>query len=356
MKKLLLLSFFATSLFLIGCSKDSGTNPEDQSILPPSFNIDIPDAISYEAPLAKISCDTVEGGLVYSNIGLFIHAGEEAADIIQDIISAIKKNNINQPMEITYTSKDDSRTKTLVVKQNVEAAGETWDFEMTIKDESTELAFQLYWDVNPVKGIAVLYPKYYNKANADFTSGLMYKVEYSESDSHYDKTMTVSISGFPASGIFGINNMKMFVGKKGSVFDIYGNSNHPYMQLFDKTFEGGRNYAFRARADQTLNIGLAELALPPSIVQTNENLFTDYSVFKVFKEEVTKAVPGINPSLLDLYLANTKGPAYFVKDQGFVSAGVPPANIAGFTESFINISSLTPYVPYDIKTLKVEFF
>jgi hypothetical protein len=355
MKKLF-LGFFAIALLLSGCSKDSSTNPEEQSILPPSFNVDIPDAISYEAGLQKTLQDTVTGGLVYGNIGLYIHIGDASAELVNDIIAKIKKYDINQAMEITYTSEDDSRVKKLVVKENVAAAGATWQYEMRITDGDSLLAFQLLWNTNPVKGIAVLYPKYMNKSESSFISGMMYKVEYNEADNYYDKTMTVSISGLPVVGTFGLNNLKMFVGKKGSLFDIYGNSNHPYMVLFDNTYQGGRNYAFRARAESILNIGLAELALPPSTVRTTEGMFADYSVYKVFKDEINKVMPGLDSNLVNYYLANTKAPAYFVKGEGFVSAGAPPANVAGFTESFINISSLIPYIPYDIKTLKVEFF
>lgn len=356
MKKILLSGFFAAAIFITGCSKDSGTNPEDSSILPPSFKIDIPDAISYESNLQKASQDTVTGGLVYGNIRLFIHVGESSADLVNGIIAAIKKYDIDEPMKITYTSEDDGRVKKLVVKENVEAAGAVWRYEMRITDGDSLLAFQLLWNVSPIKGIAVLYPKYLDKSNNDFASGMMYKVEYNEADEYYDKTMTVSISGLPALGVYGLNNMKMFVGKKGSSIDISGNSNHPYMILFDRSFQGGRNYAFRARVNETLNIGVAELALPPSSINTNDGLFIDFSVNRVLKNELNTVMPGLDSNLVNLYLANTKAPAFFTKNEGFVGAGTPPQNIGGYTDSFINLSTLSPYVPLDIKKLNVEFF
>jgi hypothetical protein len=357
MKKALFLSFLLIGSFFAGCGKDSGTNPEEQnSILPPSFKVDIPDAISYDEVLKKVFTDSVNGGAVYANLGLFVHVGESSADLVNDIIAAIKKYNINKPMEVTYTSDDDSRAKKLVVTENAEAAGSVWQYKMTITDGDTALAFQMFWNVSPVKGIAVLYPKNFDRTDNSFVSGMMYKVEYSEADANYDKTMTVSISGLPALGIYGMDNLKMFAGKKGDNIDLYGNSNHPYLILFDRSFTGGRNYAFRARVSATLDIAVAELALPPSSVNTVDGLFTTYSVNIVLKDELYSVMPGLDSALVDLYLADTEAPAFFVKGVGFAGAGAPPANVSGFTESFMNISALYPYVPLDIKNLNVTFF
>ena len=55
---------------------------------------------------------------------------------------------------------------------------------------------------------------------------------------------------------FSMRNLRMFVGKKANIVDVYGNSNHPRANLFNENAVGF-NYAFVASSDANENIAVA---------------------------------------------------------------------------------------------------
>ena len=55
---------------------------------------------------------------------------------------------------------------------------------------------------------------------------------------------------------------------------------------------------------------------------------------------------------LDAQIINLGAPAYFNED-GFIFAGASLPT--GFTEDFVDMSDLSPYIPIDIKNLEIKF-
>ncbi|MGK7396537.1 MAG: hypothetical protein ACNS62_18300 [Candidatus Cyclobacteriaceae bacterium M3_2C_046] len=361
MKKILLLLLIPFLLFCQSCQEDEEVNV---SILPESLIIDIPDAISESTTNGRIKENEIEGGLIYANLRLFVKVGEKSAELVDDFIKAIGSHKIDQPMEISFISDDDQREKFLKVVENATAQGTNWDYGLNLFDqENNDLAFQLYWNTNPVKGVAIMKIFDIDRTHDASLQDVMYKIEYSEAEAGYEKQMVVSITNAPenAADPGYLDKMKMFVGKKGDVLEIFGNSNHPQLVLVDTEYTGGRNYAYVAKADIKLNIGVAEVGLPPSDIDYNNNLLSDYSIYNVFKKDIENAFNiTINPDgwadqAIKNMFKNTEAPGYFVQPEGFKSCADEIPNQEGFTQDFINLSLLKPYVPKDVKNMVIEF-
>ena len=126
------------------------------------------------------------------------------------------------------------------------------------------------------------------------------------------------------------------------------------VKIIDETFTGGRNYAFVGRANETDDIAVAEIALPPSAVDTNIGIMNDYSLFNILEDELNDV--GItNPLVIEVVLKNAQAPAYFIGDEGFVSSGNDLPDHEGFSKDFIDLTGLIPFIPRNIRDLQVEF-
>ncbi|MBK8808145.1 MAG: hypothetical protein IPO21_16575 [Bacteroidales bacterium] len=375
-----IISFFALLLaiitFTVSCSKEiDDPNPdENESIIPQKFRIDIPDAISYSTK-SGLEGDKINGGDLYKMLGTFIAVGESAAKFVEDVILVIRLYDINKAMSFTYLSKEDQRTKEVVVEENVMYNNKTYEFSLTMTDiaykDSADkgMALQVFWNTGMVEGIAIIKPYNIDVDSTDTTDiKLMYMVEYSEiGQDGYDAQMTVSISGHTLkySEKYGIDNLKMWVGKKGNEIDIRGNSNHPNAFLVDST-ETGFSWAFVASADASKNIAVAELGLPSSIsnITTRAEILDTCSVRNVLEKAVKSwwiiENPNItvdwtkpdNKAILDGYLQESNPPAYF-SNIGFVKSETAPNN--SYEQIQTNIESLVPFNPSQINQLQLSF-
>lgn len=354
MKKIFLALSILGVLFF-ACKKEE-TPPaveENNSIMPQNFKVEMSTSISNDGS-EKTTGDTISGEDIYKNLRFFIRIGESSAEVVETLMKAIAVHGINKPMDITFTG-DDGRIKHLVVTENVTYENINYKYKLNVED-SGKKALQLFWDNIPVKGVAIMSIYDMNRNENPALDGVLYKVEYSETEANYDARMIVSIHNLPVNtGDPGsMDNLKMFVGKKGDIIDVYGNSNHPNIKLIDSSYTGGRNYAFVARANNLLNIAVAKVALPPSSVTNTQDLFTTYSVDSVIRSEVKTMWPNAPDSVIDGYLINTKPPGYFTT-AGFIGSGSTVPAINGFTTEFVDLSQLSPYIPNDIKTLVVSF-
>lgn len=354
-----------TGLFFTGCTEDPGPEPNGQSILPESYGIDIPDALSNAGSERKSSygVDTLRGNDVYEHLRTFIHAGDHAAELVEQVIRAITLYQINKPMSLSFESDDDGRVKNLEVVENSEFDGATWEFRLTITDADSEgesdggKALQVFWNRDPVKGIAILKPYNINRVNDADAADAMFRVDYNTDDTFYDATMMVYVAGLPmASPLvdpYSMKALKMFAGKKGDIIDVYGNSDHPNAILISGN--PGFNWAFVASGNEVKNIGTAEVGLPPSNLDEpgRSRLLGYYAIGEVFEREI-RAVWGdqVPQVLIDAYLANTEAPGYF-DSQGFVSAGVTPGG--DYDELDIRLIDLSPYNPKDIGNMIITF-
>ncbi len=359
----------ACSMLFSSCENNPGVTPQED-ILPASFSVDVPSSISNKNMAGgriggRSKDEIVKGNDIYTNLGTFIAVGEEASKLVEAFIEGIRKHHIDRVLSLTYVGDDDSRTKNLVVVSQSTFEGKTWDYQLTITDADSEnqadggKALQIFWNkTSTVQGIAIIKP--YNcdrKKNAD-AKDAVFRVDYSEGgDLGYDAQMEVRIAGLPLGNpltdAYSISTLRMFVGKKGDVVDVYGNSDHPNALLFSGNV--GFNWAFVASGNETKDTGVAEVGLPPSKLNSSDRkvLLKDYSIKSVFTKEINAAWPGIDPTLLETYLSNTAAPGYFSKAKGFLSGGVSPG--AEWDVLTARLQALSPYNPKQISELVVAF-
>lgn len=346
------------------CQKE---NNFDKNAIPTSFKVDIPDAISNSSSSKTAKVDELGGDEIYEHMRLFIAVGEGAADIVQNIILAIRQYDLAKEMDITYTSDDDGREKNVVVTENVEFNDETWMYQLTSTDvlevggEHNGIGLQVFWNNDPVKGIAILYPYNVNRADsAENWSKGMFQIEYSEAQEYgYEKSMIVSIADIPVPGHdeYEMRSLKMFVGKNGDVIDVYGNSAHPNATLFNGG--NGFDWAFVASGNEITDFAVAEVGLPPYDLDNDNRdvLLKDNSIHNVFSTLISdwyfeQQGTEIDSLTLAAYLENAEAPGFFNKD-GFIASGTAPTS--DFDALITNIDALSPYNPFTIANLTISF-
>jgi len=358
MKKisLILTVIFATAILFTSC-KDKNEIKAD--IIPSKFKVDIPSSIS-NATSKSDKDGVLDGNDIYGHLRTFIAVGEGSADIVQAIMGAIREYELDQAMSFSYTSDEDGRTKNVVIIENSTFEGQTYEYKLTTTDQDGGKALQIFWNNSPVKGVSILKPYNINRSETDNWSGenTMYRVDYSEASTNYDAEMTVYISGLVLPGSttgedrFAMETLKMFAGKKGDIVDVYGNSNHPNAYFFNETGEKGFNWAFAASGDDSSNIGVAEVGLPASSLNTTSRtvLLENNSIHNIFNNElVALNYPQVD---IDVYLAQTQAPGYF-SNSGFLNAGTSPGTSYDAIQS--SMENLTPYNPVSVSNLTISF-
>lgn len=352
-KKLLYFTLLGGFIVAIIASCNPKDTVEPASILPANFNIDVPSSIS-SSSLKAASTDTLPGNKIYSMLRAFVYVGNVSGAIVKDFMAVIAAYHIDRPMQITYTSYDDNRLKTLTVTEKQVHGQITFDYKMVVADaENNEVGLELYWNRAPISGTAIIKGYNLNRTKTKDKNATV-NISYSEANAAYEKTMEVTIVGLDTAGVDdNVDNLKMFVGKKGNVIDIYGNANIPNYAIVDKNHVDGYNWAFVAHSNESLNISVAQVALPPCTLPYINNIFTNYSIKKVLNDEINKEYPNLNQTYIDKFLTNADSPAYFNGTNGFISCGATlPASPAGFTADFANLSALSPYIPAQINALK----
>ncbi|MEA1886510.1 MAG: hypothetical protein U9N72_04805 [Bacteroidota bacterium] len=355
----------AIAVFFTGCEEFEGPGQAEDSILPEEFSIDIPGAISFEAPAntGTKSVEPINGNLIYLHLAHFIRIGEAGGEIVEDIIKGIARFGINKPMSLSYTSDDDGRVKNLAVMENPYFEGETWEFQLNITDAESEanedggFAMQIFWNRRPISGVAILKPYNIDRSNEENTQDAVFRVEYSRAgEKGYDAHMLVAASGLPVAdpldNMYSTDAFKMFVGKSGDKVDVYGNSNHPNAKFFNA--DVGFNWAFVACGDAVLNIGAAEVGLPGSYLDepSRSVLLEDYSIKKVFTQQIYEVWPNISQESIDIYLYNTEAPGFF-DNNGFIQGGTSPGE--DHDALVERLPFLSPYNPKEIAELDISF-
>lgn len=370
MKKFKIISLFilASMIIFVGCKKDNIT--EEADIIPASFKVDIPSTISNFQSTAVKGDGIIQGNHIYEHLTNFIAVGEAAADIVNGIIVAIGEYDLDQAMSFSFQSEEDGRTKNVVIIENSEYEGITWEFQLTMTDEDGGTGLQVFWNNSPVKGIAIMNP--YNihrgcvaaKCEGYYwvNENTMYRVDYSEAETAYEAQMTVYIAGLNLPVVkpeeydrFTMETMKMFAGKNGDIVDVYGNSNHPLAWFLNPT-KVGYNWAFVAAGDLSTERAVAEAGLPPSELNTNdrEEILQIHSIHEVLYDEIAYLYPEATHEMILDYLVNTEAPGYF-SPLGFVSSGTPPEGSTAYDAAEASMNLLTPYNPFEISNLEISF-
>jgi hypothetical protein len=354
---------------------------KDYGILPEKFKVDIPSSLSNNlksATLKSTKADTLNGNHIYWYLNAYIAVGEGAADIVEAIMRHLRLYKIENVISLSYTSEDDDRVKNLDVISDVEFEGRQWEYQLTITDAESEgnadggIGMQVFWNKSPIEGIAILKPYNLNRRQHADAIQAIYSIEYSEKGTNdYDAYMIVEIAGLPlphaSAQPFAVETMKMFVGKKGDVIDVIGNSNHPNARFntYD-TETKGFNWAFVASGNESTDIAVAEVGLPLSSadISSRSAILEDNSIKKVLTREMTNYVVAAYASVgitlqpdeiadyITPYLKNADAPGYF-NSNGFVKGGVAPNG--EYSELETRIESLIPYNPVEISNLQIGF-
>lgn len=358
------------SLVLTSCENNESIQPQ-QDLLPQSFSVDIPASLSNKNSIAngrisgRIKEDTLQGNDIYLHLNTFIAVGEGASKIVEEFIDGIRKYKIDRIQSLTFTSDDDNRTKNLIVLSDVTFEDQAWDYQLTVTDANSEgeadggKGLQIFWNKNKlVKGIAIIKPYNCDRIQNANAKDAVFRIDYTEGGAlGYDAQMEVTIAGLPLENPlenpYSVSTLKMFAGKKGDVVDVYGNTNHPNAILFSGN--AGFNWAFVASGNDVKNIGVAEVGLPPSMLDKSDRqtLLKEYSIKNVFTKEITAVWPGIDQNLLAAYLTNTSAPGYFDSKKGFIAGGASPG--ADWDVLTGRLNSLSPYNPKNTSELVVTF-
>jgi len=355
---------FSGALFFTSCQKEEAPQLQNDDILPANFKVDIPTAISYQSSTLKsATVDTLKGNDVYRHLGTFIYIGESAADIVEDVIRSIRIYKINRPMTFSFESDKDGRVKNAEVIADVSYDGVNWEFELTMTDAESEAnedggkALQIFWNRSPVKGIAILKPYNIDRKEDRDNPDAMFRIDYSEAGEHgYDAEMLVYVSSLtvadPLDDPFSMSSLKMFVGKKGNIVDVYGNSDHPNAILI--AGNAGFDWAFVASGDNDTELGIAEVGLPPTNLDqpSRDILLGYYSIKNVLTREIYSVWPDIDEQSVEAFLYNASAPGYF-DIGGFVSGGTAPS--AGYGNLEPRLQYLSPYNPKEITNLNIQF-
>jgi hypothetical protein len=365
MKKVNAISILTLTMVLIlfqSCQKNE-VEPldENKNIMPERFAVDIPSSISSYSFYKDSNVDTLQGNDIYNHLRTFIYVGESAAGIVGDIILAIGLYNLNQPISFSFTSEDDGRLKQVEIIENAVFENYTWQYKMTITDEGQDAnentAMQIFWDKNPIKGIALLNPYNIDRNTDPIFMETMYRIDYSEAGNFgYTHHMIVTIDDLPLENPitqpYSMSTMKMFVGKNGDIVSVFGNSEHPNAKFF--TGETGFDWAFTAAGKNSTDIGVAEVGLPSNTLNSSSRnvLLVENSIKNVFTEQIYAVWPWIDSTSVNTYLYNTEAPGFF-NHYGFVQGGTIPNPEYGILLN--TIAELTPYNPYEINQLEVEF-
>jgi hypothetical protein len=363
-----MLVFILFSLIFFGCDRNDEPRPVDESIVPENFSVNIPDVLSHEESLKKSFTDeddSLPGDLMYKYLTSFIKVGEEGAELTEHIVDVISTYQIDKPMILSYESADDNRVKNLVVIENQEYEGIVWEFQMIITDADSEMnddggtGLQFFWNLDPVKGIAIVKPDNMDDIHNKHKENVMYRIEYSEAGEFgYDAHMIVEADSLPMLPASAKNNgmktMKFFAGKKGNIIDLYGNSVNPDAFFFTRDVGIGYNWAFVASANDTENLAVVEVGLPKNDLDetSREVLLDTFAMRKVLTEALRISKPNMPPEVVNEKLANTMAPGYF-DSFGFVAAGIRPDE--KFAELDIRLTDLCPYNPVKIRDLNINF-
>lgn len=358
---------------LQSCSKASDEKPDSNNQFPERLTLDIPAELSTlsNTKSATVAADEkFDGKAMYANLRMFIGIAHGGAAYLDAMMNAIRVHKLNQPLDLEYADKDDNgRVKHLFVKEDQRYAGTDYRFGLSVTDVADEnagdgLGLQIFWSGNPVKGVAIIKQKHLDHANTNLGNAII-MIEYTEAPiSDYDATMVVSIADLdlksPSEDKFSADRIKLFVGKKGSIYDLYGNSNHPNAYFGTKQPAViGLNYAFIASADDANKRAVAEIGLPPMSLQavTKSEIIDAYTVRKVLVEAVSRE---FNLSLQETEnseafknaVLNIDPPAFFANSE-IVATGTAPS--ADYDSLLVRKNTLSPFSPKIVSSMNISF-
>jgi hypothetical protein len=364
---------FVLGLFSVSCKKDDNKKTDDAAKFPEKMTIEIPASLSSgdeTKTSLKSGANILDGNEIYKALRVYIAVAKGGAKLLDELMDAIRVHNLNRAMDITYTDNDgDGREKHLIVKENITFEGTLYRFALTVTDIQNEgesdggKAIQIFWNSNPIEGIAILKPKNINVPE-NLLNNAIYRIDYTEDVENYDASMLVSISNMTLAprrvDAFSCDRLKMFVGKKGEIIDMFGNSNHPNASFSDSTESNlGLNYVFTASGNYINDYSCAEVGLPPMSLNSSsrQELLKTYSIKNVFIDAIANQYNKSSEEVENYIeennlMQNITPPGYFANGR-FLSSGDLPEE--RYNELVNRINLLTPYSPSTISQLNVQF-
>ncbi len=356
MNRIGITSFFLSTLLILSCEKKDDASSD--SNLPSKFKVDIPSSVSSSNSGSRIKkSDEIDGAVAYAAIPHYVALAEGAADVVEDLILAIRLYNLDNAQSFQYTSDDDGRTKSISVTENTDAFGQSWQYVLDLSDIDGSLGMRLAWNNNPIKGVALMSPYHINRTESSTLVNTLYQIEYDESLAENDAEMIVSIYNAPKiTGDEGsIDNLKLKATKSGDIVEVLSTSNHPYL-TFSESIDPGITYAFVARSDEQKNIGVIKAALPTNDVTTVDGIFEDYSIYETWVNLIAleySLSESDTRAHLDTVMVNKEQPGYYSTD-GFIGSGTAPSSDYS-ANGFNNLDDLVPYRPSEIDSLVLSF-
>ncbi len=340
---------------------DKGETSVQEKIIPQEIGIYIPTALNLDSGIDKKK--SISGNEIYNYIRRYIGLADKMTKIVQNSYQRMGVIETSGVLEFFYTDID-GKTKNVSIQKNYTdtIANKDWDYYMEVYNGTfADLAMRAWWNASPHEQKILFKPSSLNTTEMMAHKNALVEIEYKTNTaaSPYEEKLFVAIVGLTRDNeiSYAPENIIVSIGRKGSTLDIIGASSNPDVALLDYYYRDGRNWSFFAKMNVTENIASVLLALPPSTVETNENLFIDYSLKQVILDEIKKANPG-NDALSDSELFALAGidgslvesPGYF-NQNGFVSAGTAPSS------SYSNLADFdgfTPFIPVFVRDYAIE--
>ncbi len=327
---------------------------EKIEIIPDKIYVDIPNSICSSELEERFK--TMTGDSIYNYMRYFVYLSQNANRIVQKTYNRLLSIDNQGVLEFSFTGVD-GITKNVIIRENYPIDGDSSYYYMEIYNKNySDLALKSVWKFNPLQQIIIFHPSKLDQNEMTDHPNALVRIEYQvqAEGTDYDTLSSTFIYGLTdtIAHIYTPDNILLSIGKKGNMIELIGSTNNPNAYFFDTNYSGGRNWTFFAKADNVKNIACAQIALPPSWVESIENIFADYSIKKVFADELRISNPEF-AYLTDLELFNMVGinpeelesPGYF-DSEGFISAG--PNIPAGF-ENLDNFELFGPYIPKTVR-------
>ena len=340
-------------LIVVACDNlklDKEDTIELEKIIPKETRINIPSSLNYSDFFDKKK--SVGGDTIYNYVRAFVNFADDATKIIEKSyrrIAAVENPGI---FEFSYTGIDGNTKKVSIQENYVDTINKlNWDYYMEIYNGTfADIALKMWWNVSPQEQKIIFKPSSLNTNEMVNHQHALVEIEYKAGEiaNPYEKTLFVAIDGLTTDGeiSYSPENIVVFTGQNGNSLEITGASHNPGVALLDYFYRDGRNWSFFANVNIDENIAAVQLALPPSPLESIENLFTDYSIKKVILDEIKTVYPG-NETLPDselFTLAQLDGPKFespgYFDSQGFISAGTAP------TALYSNLNNFGEYIPF----------
>jgi len=345
----LLLSGF---LMIFSCDsfKLETLEPQPTSILPEFDPIIIPSSLN--APVQTTGLKTINGDTLYDYVRSAFYTIDQINNIIETTFQRIYAIENEGIMEFSFTGLD-GNTKNVSIQTDVVVDSVQWDYCLEIYNGTfAEKVLKAYWNKDQLVQKITLHPAILNTDKFVLHPDALVEIELKKDDeaSPYQESMFVAIKGLNTElgGSFDPDNIIVFLGKNNDIVDITGSINVPDAVLLNENYTEGRNWSFLAKVDLTKNIAAAEIALPPSSTDTNEELMLNYSIKKVLVDEIRALSQDVSTLSDDevLQLAGIDNqiigsPVYF-DSNGFATTSIAPSSSYNDLNDF---TGLVPYIP-----------